>query len=474
MKNYHNLLSKILSKGQLIQNDRTGTGTYSLFGEKLVYDLQEGFPLVTTKKINFNVVAGELLWFISGSTNVNDLNSKIWDEWCSTEDTVLFKKISPKISAYSVGDINKKNPTTSITIDKSINSKLRSIWNKMLDRCYNPSAHNYKYYGAKGITVCSRWMSLETFIIDVKTLTNWELKKDNWNTFELDKDYYGSKIYAPDVCLWLTSSENNKITKQSIIITKTSGRKELFRCIQDVCDTYSVTKSCVHRFLNGQDMSKLSYMNKRFSNWRFEYSTDLVRKEVVPKGSIGPMYGAQFRDWARNEDYYIDQIADLIHNIKNNPNSRRHILTSLNLSDVPDESKSPQENIANGKGALWPCHSLPVQFYVRGEYLDCQMYQRSADAFLGLPFNIASTSLLTHMVAQICGYKVGTYTHILGDVHIYLNHVDQVNTLLQRTPKKLPTLVLNQDIKSIFDFKLEDISLSGYEPYGTIKAPISV
>ena len=188
-------------------------------------------------------------------------------------------------------------------------------------------------------------------------------------------------------------------------------------------------------------------------------------------GDLGPIYGAQWRNW-NNEG--IDQIADLIDSIKNNPNSRRHIVTAWNPSVLPDEkSKDFAQNVADGKAALPPCHAF-FQFYVADNKLSCQLYQRSADVFLGVPFNIASYSLLTMMIAQVCGLGLGDFVHTFGDVHIYNNHIEQVKLQLSREPRQLPTMKLNPEVKSIFDFKYEDFKLENYNPHDAIKAAVSI
>jgi len=186
------------------------------------------------------------------------------------------------------------------------------------------------------------------------------------------------------------------------------------------------------------------------------------------KGDLGPLYGKQWRDFGG-----VDQITNLIDGIKSNPTSRRLIVSAWNPAFLPDESISPQDNVKNGKMALAPCHCF-FQFYVSNGELSCQLYQRSADIFLGVPFNIASYALLTHMVAQVCDLKVGDFVHTFGDAHIYSNHFDQVNEQLSRTPGPLPQIKLNPDVKSIFDFKFEDFEVLGYEPQPAIKAPIAI
>ena len=188
------------------------------------------------------------------------------------------------------------------------------------------------------------------------------------------------------------------------------------------------------------------------------------------KGDLGPVYGAQWRNW--NNDS-IDQIADVINQIKINPDSRRHIVAAWNPSVLPDTTVSFQENVANGKAALPPCHAW-FQFYVVNGKLSCQLYQRSADVFLGVPFNIASYALLTYMVAQVTNLEPGDFVHTFGDAHIYLNHLEQVELQLSRQPMKLPKLMLNSEITNIFDFKYEDIIIEGYDSHSGIKGSISV
>ena len=274
MQEYHDLLKHILKSGNQ-KTDRTGTGTQSVFGYQMRFDLQKGFPLVTTKKIHFKSVVYELLWFLKGETNIGYLQEngvRIWNEW---------------------------------------------------------------------------------------------------------------------------ADEN---------------------------------------------------------------------------GDLGPVYGHQWRNWNSEG---IDQITQAIELIKNNPDSRRIIVSAWNPSVLPDTSQSFAANVSQGKAALPPCHAF-FQFYVADGKLSCQLYQRSADVFLGVPFNIASYALLTQMMAQVCGLEVGDYVHTFGDVHIYQNHREQVELQLQREEKPLPQLRLNPAIKSIFDFDYSDIELLNYDPHPLIKAPVAI
>ncbi|MCA6422230.1 MAG: thymidylate synthase [Flavobacterium sp.] len=282
MKQYHDLVRHVLENG-CQKGDRTGTGTKSVFGYQMRFDLNEGFPMVTTKKLHLKSIVYELLWFLKGDTNIGYLQEngvKIWDEWAD----------------------------------------------------------------------------------------------DN--------------------------------------------------------------------------------------------------------GDLGPVYGHQWRNWNSEE---IDQIAELIETLKKNPNSRRMLVSAWNPSVLPDTSKSFAENVANGKAALPPCHAF-FQFYVSppapegGEKsrLSCLLYQRSADIFLGVPFNIASYALLTMMIAQVCELQVGEFIHTFGDAHIYNNHFEQLELQLSREIRPLPKMILNPEVKNIFDFTFEDFTLEGYEPHPHIKGIVAV
>lgn len=187
-------------------------------------------------------------------------------------------------------------------------------------------------------------------------------------------------------------------------------------------------------------------------------------------GNLGPVYGHQWRNWDSKE---IDQISELIETLKTNPNSRRMLVSAWNPSVLPDTSISFDENVANNKAALPPCHAF-FQFYVADGKLSCQLYQRSADVFLGVPFNIASYALLVLMIAQVTSLQVGEFIHTFGDAHIYNNHFEQMELQLSREPKKLPKMILNPEVKNIFDFKFEDFTLVDYDPHPAIKGEVSV
>jgi thymidylate synthase len=212
-------------------------------------------------------------------------------------------------------------------------------------------------------------------------------------------------------------------------------------------------RSIVHEliwFLRGD--SNIAYLH--------DHNVTIWDEWADPAGELGPVYGKQWRSWACPDGRSVDQISWVIDEIRRNPDSRRLVVSAWNVADLPDM-------------ALMPCHAL-FQFYVADGRLSCQLYQRSADIFLGVPFNIASYALLTHMIADVTGLRAGDFVHTLGDAHLYANHVDQARIQLERTPRPLPTLALTPGVRSIFDYRYEDVVVTGYDPYPSIKAPIAV
>ncbi|MDB5187025.1 MAG: Thymidylate synthase [Candidatus Saccharibacteria bacterium] len=305
MKQYLDALRDVQTNGNQ-RTDRTGTGTKSLFGYQMKFDLSEGFPATTTKKLAFNSVLHELLWFLQGSSNIKylvDNNVRIWNEW--------------PYKAY-------------------------------LQSTGQPVPHSSSQEWKDGIA---------KFVEQIKT-----------------DDEFAAKY-----------------------------------------------------------------------------------------GELGPVYGYQWRHWPDGKGGEIDQIQRAADMIKSTPDSRRNIVSAWNVADIDEMAIA----------GLPPCHTM-FQFYVNGGKLDCQLYQRSADLFLGVPFNIASYSLLIMMMAQVSGLKPGVFTHTFGDMHIYTNHADQVAEQLSRTPKKLPTLWINPEVTDIFAFKFEDFKLLDYDPDEPIAAPIAV
>lgn len=225
-------------------------------------------------------------------------------------------------------------------------------------------------------------------------------------------------------------------------------------------------KSIIHEllwFLKGE--TNIAYLR--------EHNVNIWNEWADEEGELGPIYGYQWRSWPTPDGKVIDQIKQIIEQLKNTPNSRRMIVSAWNVADLPDESISPQQNVANGKMALAPCHAF-FQFYVADGKLSCQLYQRSCDTFLGVPFNIASYALLTHIVAQQCNLQVGDFIWTGGDVHLYLDHLDQAKLQLTRQPHPLPTLTIKRKPESIFAYQYDDFEITDYQAHEHIKAAISV
>ena len=225
-------------------------------------------------------------------------------------------------------------------------------------------------------------------------------------------------------------------------------------------------RSIIHEllwFLKGE--TNIAYLKENGVSIWDEWATD--------EGQLGPVYGHQWRSWTGADGETVDQITALINEIKTNPDSRRLIVSAWNPSVLPDPTMSPKDDAAHGKQALPPCHTL-FQFYVLEGKLSCQLYQRSGDVFLGVPFNIASYALLTLMVAQVCDLQPGEFIHTLGDAHLYLNHLEQTELQLSREPFARPIMRLNPEVKDIFGFSIDDFTLENYQSHPHIKAPVAV
>jgi len=231
------------------------------------------------------------------------------------------------------------------------------------------------------------------------------------------------------------------------------------------------TKKCHLRSI----IHELLWFLKGDTNTRYlrDNGVSIWDEWATAEGDLGPVYGHQWRNWPAPDGTSIDQISEVVKQLKTNPNSRRIIISAWNVADLPDESISPQANVAEGKMALAPCHAF-FQFYVANGKLSCQLYQRSADIFLGVPFNIASYALFTMMLAQVCDLEAGEFIHTLGDAHLYSNHMEQVEQQLSRDTFPLPTMKLNPDIKDIFAFTFDDFELLNYQCHPHIKAPVAI
>lgn len=461
---YINLVSKILDTGNF-RGDRTGTGTQSLFGEQMRFNMfNGGFPLLTTKQIYWKAVVHELLWFLKGDTNVKYLQDngiKIWDNWIRpyTLDRPLVWVDQISFEPVSYDGTFESDVTRELS---PIEVKLIDTWRGMMLRCYRDTHSKYDYYGGLGVTVCKEWHSAQKFIDDVQKLPHWHYKVQNWNSFNLDKDYYGSNQYNPASCVWLSEQENIDYCKSTTPVKATTKDGVEITAISqmELCNKINITKSSLSRFINDGPPKVYRKNNTNFIGWVFENYTNgekLLRRELIADGDLGPVYGAQWRNF---DESGVDQIKNVIERIKSKPEDRRLIVSAWNPKQVDSM-------------ALPPCHCF-FQFYVDGDRLNMQMYQRSADLFLGVPFNIASYSLLLMMVAQVTGYKPGVFTHTFGDVHIYSNHREQMQLQIQREPRAEPRVILNPNVTDIFDFTYDDITLEGYDPHPVIKGEVAV
>jgi thymidylate synthase len=442
MIQYKQLLQTIIDNG-VEKSDRTNTGTRSIFGHQMRFNLSEGFPLVTTKKVFTKGIIHELLWFLSGNTNIKYLLANgvnIWNEWADEYGNLgpVYGKAWRSFGSKPESIIQPKpklksgvEPTyLSVANGSGKEGKLlKKTWEGMIDRCYNKRNIMYKHYGYKGVYVCDRWLEYSAFEEDAKNLPGWSLKEQEPRKYSLDKDGIGNGfVYSSSTCQWITNVENANLKNEYIYTVEKDNKLYTFTNPTDFCQKNDI---------EGKNFSDLWTGNK---NAKIRDGFKFVSKVKKDKG--------------------IDQIANLISEIKQNPDSRRLIISAWDPSWLK-------------YGALPPCHTM-FQFYVANGKLSCQLYQRSADVFLGVPFNIASYALLTHMIAQVCGLGVGEFVHTLGDAHLYLNHMDQAKEQLQREPLPLPQLILNPEIKGIDDFKYEDISIVNYNSHPAIKAPISV
>ena len=465
---YELLLAKVMSFGK-DKSDRTGTGTRSIFGAQMRFNLADGFPLITTKKVFTKAIIHELLWFLRGETNVRSLQAAgvtIWDEWrrpyTLDRELVVVEKREGGLSPYT-GDFSLRGLDIS---RESIEFKLGDTWKRMMRRCYDPTHEKYQFYGAKGVSVCERWHDPALFIADAQMLPHWFYKQKDWSRFHLDKDYYGASAYGPETSVWLREDENAKYTSTAmpLQVVTLNGTRMAFLCAAEAARQLGLSTSSLNRFVGAGPLTGLKGANKVLSGWVFEPLPDedaaLLRLKLIDDGDLGPIYSKQWRSWSAPDGNVIDQISDVVRTLKTNPDSRRHIVSAWNPADVDDQ-------------ALPPCHCL-FQFYVVDGKLSCQLYQRSADLFLGVPFNIASYALLTHMIAQQCDLGVGDFIWTGGDCHIYSNHFEQVKLQLQRTPYPFPALRLNRRPPSIFDYVYGDFLILDYQHHPAIKADVAV
>jgi len=449
---YLDLLKHILERGAR-KDDRTGTGTLSVFGYQMRFDLGEGFPLLTTKKLHLKSIVHELLWFLRGETNNNGLEKDgvtIWREWARPDGSlgpvygkqwrrwehiefVVPRNFDPPAVQLKDGLVAGVGYGTERRNEGDFTRHLYSVWNEMLHRCYDPSRKHFAEYGGRGIFVDERWHDFNNFLADATRLPNGLLKLEYRDEYELDKDYYATNKYGPDTCLWLTRKEQTINTRRgrAVRVQSPYGDEFVTMDIAGLCQDYSLDESSVYKCVREE--------KDQHKGWRFkpvEFTGGLPRLRIH------------------------DQIKETIARIRHQPDSRRIIVSAWNVSEIE-------------RMALPPCHLL-FQFYVAEGRLSCQMYQRSADVFLGVPFNIASYALLTMMIAQVCDLRPGEFIHTLGDAHLYLNHLEQARLQLTREPYPPPRMKINPAVRSIFEFDYGDFELTGYEAHPHIKAPVSV
>ncbi len=478
-------LKHILSEG-VKREDRTGTGTIGVFGYEARYDLQEGFPLLTTKRVYTKGVIAELLFFLTGRTDntwLNDHGTRIWDEWRRpyTLTRPLVKiprtsKLSPNKPEFSYDTLltYRRNPKL-LALDFSIldieDQKLFFLWCDLMEECYFSKNATKK---SRAVFMDEQWHDPKRFIADVKTIPHWWYKRNNWENFRLSREFFKTNHYGPNVSVWLSNEEHIRYKKDHPVRVKD--------------EVGNVTTAFLHI---PQEMKIFSNTEiaKNFPQVTFLKSKkSLYRHALIPDGDLGPIYGKQWRAWGGDslEDGtisgsvpgHVDQMTQLLKDLKHNPFSRRHIISAWNPAQIGDM-------------ALPPCHTM-FQFYVTPDAegmpwgLSCKLYQRSADVGLGVPFNIASYAALTHLLADLIGLIPLEFIHSFGDMHIYLNHLDQVNEQIGRENdlRPMPTLTINHPVPvneidvsdpHLFDrYSVEDFVITGYNPLPAIRMPVAV
>lgn len=510
MRQYAELIRKIREEGTY-RGDRTGTGTQSIFGHQMRFNLDR-FPLVTGKKTFMKSITHELIMFVRGITNIKYLNDNdvhIWDEWAQNVGNYpnperlsgWVRVIDEDIYCPYDGDYG----TSGINAARgSENDNLRNLWVKMMKRCYNPSNHNYSYYGGSGVFVCRRWHDVNTFISDVKDIQNWDLKQSNWKEYELDKDYYGASYYSPETCAWLHTAENNLYTSDPIQV-ELNGKLDIFMSLQELSDSYGIPTTTLSLWLRTGVPKIPKGVNRKFAGIKMHrlIKEGYVYRLLFTNGDLGPVYGHQWRSWPYNEimneghpefegvaKRTIDQLQNVIDQIKTNPLSRRLIVSAWNPAEVDDMALPPchtmfqfycteidyEERYDMARKMMLPCTTDEDMDNERiPKYkLSCQLYQRSADVFLGVPFNIASYAMLTMMIAKISNMVPGDFIWTGGDCHLYANHTKQVDEYLAAPQYELPVMHIKGRQKTIDDFNFEDFVLEDYVCGKHIKAPIAV
>lgn len=445
-RGYLRAMELIMSAGYK-RKDRTGVGTRAMFGVPLTFDLRNGkLPLLTTKKVHYKSVLVELLWMLSGSTNVRDLQAQgvsIWDEWACPETGELGPVYSHQWRNWNgpIKAIAQPTPRLAEGVEatylgvgngagKSL-STLGKTWEGMMARCYDKSSISYPSYGARGVHVCNEWLQFSRFQADAHRLPGWDSKGALSRGYVLDKDGLGNGfLYSPTTCQWITPEQNGNLKSDKTYVVSRLGEEFSFKNPTTFCRNAGLPKGADKNFSDLWTDPKPG---------KVRYGFELVRVE---------------------QRQGIDQIKALVEGLKNDPHGRRHIVTAWNPDDLPYQ-------------ALPACHNF-FQCFVTEEGLILQMYQRSADWFLGVPFNIASYATLTHILAKCLGIPARGLSITFGDAHVYTNHFDQCAEQLTRSVRESPRLIINKTVDSIDKLSYDDFTVEGYNPWPTIKAPVAV
>lgn len=456
---YLNQLKEILKNGTLSKN-RTGIDTLSIFGTQNKYDLSKSFPLLTTKKTVLRNIVSELIWFIQGDTDLNYLkekNNPIWNQWRRPYNTNReLVRIKTRLEdeyikcIYTKEQLLKEINRNDRLFASEIDLKLYKIWANLMTK---------SYLGLSGDTLSEDWQNPDTFIKEVKKIPHWYYKESDWTNIELSNKYYNSKVYSKDTSVWLSKEENTKylIDKPHIKVSYYEGNVEIFYNYEDFYKKYN---SNIKELLK-RDYNSLNPTEKRiFEKFELakidEFKTngnEILRYKLIANDDMGPIYGYNWRQFD-----YVDQLSNIINEIKKNPMSRRLIISAWNPKEI--------DNMA-----LPPCHTM-FQFNVTDGRLDCQLYQRSADFPIGVPFNIASYALLVYLIAKECNLEPGEFIHTTGDTHIYINQIEAIKEQLKRLPYPAPQLSIN-NWNGIYNFKPEDVELKNYISHGFLKMPVA-
>ena len=422
--------------------------------------------------------------FIQGSsdcTYLKENNVKIWNEWtCYFGDYLdntrsrgwVKNKPLQKFQDY---DVTHGFPIASVSKE---DIPLAMLWTSMMKRCYLKSAHNYRFYGAKGIFVDKRWHDVKIFIEDVKKLPNWQLKQSNWKLYELDKDYFNTNCYSRDNCVWLHTAENNLYIDSSIEIIDLEGNSSIYLSFNEAEKELNIPSSTLFRWVSEGISDKCDLKYRKYIGYSFKK----IKKEgysyrILFHTTIGNLYGPVLRSFRKNKDDAedtIDQLQRCIDMIKTDPTSRRIRMISFDPRFTADANLTFEENVTNGNGVLSPCHSNFIQFNVSNGYLDMLTVQASADIFLGLPFNFVQAGLLLSMVAQVTNLKPREVIYNIANAHIYENHIDAIMTQVKNESYRLPVLKINPEKTNINDFVFSDFELIDYKNRGSIKAPVAI